>query len=131
MNDIKIPLELVSSFLSAAIIIAIFFMIFQYKQKLDVLKEFDKLKDMGDLSQEDRAVIKTNLFEYKEKLTKAEALLKLVYPIFITVVALLIFMFSLQEALIYLNVVIVTYIYLHVNRLHLRNFVKFLEDLNK
>lgn len=130
MNDIKIPLELISSFISVAVVFAIFLKIFQYKQKLDVLKEFDKLKDMDTLTSEDIEVIKQNKREYKEKLIRSEARLKLAYPIFITVVALLILILSLQEALIYLNVVIVVYIYLHIDRLHLRNFAKFLEELD-
>ena len=130
MNDIQIPLELLSSLISVLVVAAIFFKIFQYKQKLDVLKEFDKLKDMGNLTPEDHEEIKRNKQEYKDKLVRSEARLKLAYPIFITIAAVLILLLSLQEALIYLNVVIVVYIYLHVDRIHQRNFSKFLEELD-
>ncbi len=130
MDDKQIPLELISTGVSIFIVFAIFFKIFQYKQKLDVLKELDRLKDENQLTQKDTEFIKTNLKDYKEQYIQKEGLVRLMTPIFITIAAFTFLFFSFQEALIHLNILIVAYIYLQINRLHTRNFTKFLEELN-
>ncbi|MFY9074644.1 hypothetical protein CRU99_09115 [Malaciobacter mytili] len=130
MEDKQIPLELISTGVSIFIVFAIFFKIFQYKQKLDVLKELDRLKDENQLTQKDKDFIKTNLKDYKEQYLRKEGLVRLITPIFITIAAFLFLLFDFQETLIHLNILIVAYIYLQINRLHTRNFTKFLEELD-
>ncbi|AXH10994.1 hypothetical protein CP960_10740 [Malaciobacter halophilus] len=131
MNEIKLPLELISAGLSIIIVIAIFIKVFRYKQRLDVLKELDRRKDMSKLTQEDKNYIHSNLKEYNQKLEKVENLTRLLFPIFITIGAILFLFFSLEQTLIHLNVIIVAYIYLQIHRIHTRNYSKFLEDLDK
>ncbi|AXX88470.1 hypothetical protein [Malaciobacter marinus] len=131
MDEMKLPLELLSAGLSIIIVIAIFIKVFQYKQKLDVLKEMDRRKDMLKLTKEDKEYIDLNLKEYSEKLVKVEGLTRLLFPIFITIGAILFLLFSFEETLIHLNVIIVAYIYLQIHRIHTRNYTKFLEELSK
>ncbi|RYA22657.1 hypothetical protein CRU96_11955 [Malaciobacter halophilus] len=131
MDEMKLPLELLSAGLSIIIVIAIFIKVFQYKQKLDVLKEMDRRKDMFKLTKEDKQYIDLNLKEYSEKLVKVEGLTRLLFPIFITIGAILFLLFSFEETLIHLNVIIVAYIYLQIHRIHTRNYTKFLEELSK
>lgn len=86
---------------------------------------------MLKLTKEDKEYIDLNLKEYSEKLVKVEGLTRLLFPIFITIGAILFLLFSFEETLIHLNVIIVAYIYLQIHRIHTRNYTKFLEELSK
>lgn len=129
MTQQTFPLELVSNFISILILIALFYRYYQYKQKLDILKEFKVLKDQNKLTVEDKEFLQKNLDEYAVLHSKTEALIKFMYPIFIMAAAVLVLMFSFSTALIHLNIVIVIFIYMHVKRIHARNFVAFLEEV--
>lgn len=131
MPETQIPLELISNFLSIAILIALFFKYYQYKKKLEVLKGLDKLKRENNLTQEDKEFIKKNFKDYRQALQRDEERLKFVYPVFILIAGVLLAFLPFSEAMIHLNVVVVAYIFLHVNRIHTRNFVKFLQELNE
>ncbi|PLY04250.1 MAG: hypothetical protein C0625_17035 [Arcobacter sp.] len=129
MEDSKLPLELVSSFLSIVILISLLFKYYQYKKKLDVLKGLNELKEQKKLTQEDNEFIKKNYKDYKYSFARDEQRLKLIYPVFILIVGILLAFLPFQEAMIHLNVVVVAYIYLQVNKIHTRNFLTFLDEL--
>lgn len=131
MTESQIPLELISSFLSIIILIGLFFKYYQYKKKLEVLKGLAQIKEKNELTLEDNEFIKKNLKDYRQALQRDEERLKIFYPVFILIAGVLLAFLSFSEAMIHLNVVVVAYIFLHVNRLHTRNFVKFLEELNE
>ncbi len=127
----QIPLELISNFLSLIILIMIFVKYYQYKKKLEVLKKLDELKTSKKLTNEDKSFIKSNLEDYQILFAKDEQRLKLVYPVFILIAGILLAFLEFKEALIHLNVVIVAYILLQINKIHNKNFVSFLTELNK
>lgn len=129
MDNIKVPLELLSNFLSIVILIGIFYRYYQYKKKLDVLKGLDELKSKNQLSKEDVEFIETNYKDYTVALQKEEARIKLAYPIFILLAGILLAFLTFQEALIHINVIVVAYIYLQINKIHTRNFMNFLKEL--
>ncbi len=131
MENVQVPLELFSNFLSIIVLIFIFVKYYQYKKKLNVLKELNNLKENNDLTDEDKEFIKRNLKDYKIDFLKDEHRIKLAYPVFILVAGLLIAFLSFQETMIHLNVIIVVYIYMQISKLHNKNFVNFLEELNK
>ncbi len=127
----QFPLELVSNFISLVVVIAVFYRFYQYKQKLDVIKGLGELHEQNRLTSEDKEFIKTNFQEYSFKLQKQEALIKFVYPLFIMIAAGLLLIFSFSEAMIHLNVIVVIFIYLHIIRIHQKNFVSFLKELQE
>lgn len=131
MENIQIPLELLSNFLSIIILILIFIKYFQYKKKLEVLKGLDELKSNNQLTQEDKEFINDNLKDYKLALENSEAKLKFSYPLFILIAGVLLAFLTFQEAMIHLNVIIVVFIYMQISRIHNKNFVTFLQNLNK
>jgi len=131
MENSQLPLELISSFLSIVILIGLLFKYYQYKKKLDVLKGLNKLKEENKLTLDDKNFIKENYKDYKYLTTREEQRLKLIYPIFILIIGILVAFLPFQEALIHLNVVVVVYIYLQVTKIHTRNFLAFLDGLNK
>ena len=75
--------------------------------------------------------IKSNEREYSEKVIKTEANVKISQPILILIAGVLILTFSFQEALIHLNVVVVAFIFMQVDRIHKRNIYGFLNQLKK
>ncbi len=131
MEETQIPLELISNFLSVAILIAIFVKYYQYKKKLDVLKGLDDLKKEKKLTIEDKEFIKSNFKDYRRFLQREEERIKLTYPVFILITGVLLAFLDFQTAMIHLNVIVVAYIYLHISRIHTRNFVAFLQELSK
>ncbi len=128
--DFQIPLELISNLISVAILAALLFKYLQYKKKLEVLKGLDVLKQQKKLTLEDKEFIKKNLKYYRLAFETDEGRIKLSYPIFILIAGILFTFLSFQEAMIHLNLVVVAYIYLHVSKLHNRNFLNFLKELS-
>jgi len=128
--DFQIPLELISNLISVAILAALLFKYLQYKKKLEVLKGLDVLKQQKKLTLEDKEFIKKNLKDYRLAFETDEGRIKLSYPIFILIAGILFTFLSFQEAMIHLNLVVVAYIYLHVSKLHNRNFLNFLKELS-
>lgn len=128
--DFKVPLELISNLLSIGILIAIFFKYYQYKKKLDVLKSLNVLKEKKKLTPEDKDFISKNLKDYRKELINDENRIKLAYPILILAAGVLVAFLNFQEAMIHINVIVVAYIYMQVSKIHTRNFVSFLEQLD-
>lgn len=131
MEGENIPLELVSSFLSIVILIGLVLRYYQYKKKLTVLKGLSDLKEQRKLTKEDKEFLKSNYEDYQYSFKTEESRIKLAYPVFILIIGVFIAFFSFKEAMIHLNVVVVAYIYLQVNKIHTKNFLTLLKDLNK
>lgn len=131
MSESQIPLELISSFLSIVILIALLYKYFQYKKKLDVLKGLDELNKEKKLTNDDKEFIRKNFKDYRQLLHREEERLKITYPVFILIAGALIAFLTFQEAMIHFNVVVVAYIYLYISKIHTRNFVTLLQKLNK
>lgn len=124
------PLEIITALLSFTVLGAIILKYFEYKKILNVLKELSKLKDSKKLSAEDREYISTNLKEYKAKLEYRTSFNKLMYPLFIIVVAAFVLLFTFQEAITHSNIVVVSFVYITIIKIHTNNIVSFLEELN-
>ena len=129
MEDIKVPLELVSVFLSIVVVIAMGYKFYQYKQNMDILKTLEQMKINKKLAIEDKDFVSKNIQDYKTELMKSEAITKLVYPVFITIAATLLYFLTVSEAMIHFNVVVVVFLFLHLNKLHTKNLLIFLEKL--
>lgn len=127
----QIPLELISNFISMIILIMIFVKYYQYKQKLNVLKGLDDLKNKKKLTAEDKSFISSNLKDYQILFARDEQRVKLAYPIFILVAGIVLAFLEFKEAMIHLNVIVVAFIFMQVNKIHNRNFVNLLTELNK
>ena len=129
MQESQIPLELVSNFISLIVVGAIFYRFIQYKKKMDIIKQLDVLKQNKELTTKDEQFIEDNYQEYGIKHQKQQALIKFIYPTLILVTGCLFFMFDTTAALIHLNIIVVTFLYLHIIRIHYRNYFNLLADL--
>ena len=125
------PIELISNVASIAIILVMLSRYLSYKKQLDVIKGLGSLQEEGQLTNEDIDFIKSNESEYKEKVAKTEANVKISQPILILIAGVLILTFNFQEALIHLNVIVVAFIFMQVDRIHKRNLYGFLNQLKK
>ncbi len=127
----QIPLQLLSNFASIIIIGVLFYRYLQYKKNMDVIKGLEKLKVTDTLSEDDKIFIKNNEDEYKLKLIKTEGLIKFAKPLFILIVGLIFIAFPFAEALIHLNVVVVAFIFMQIDKLHKTNIYGLLYKLKK
>lgn len=130
MNS-QFPFEIISNIASVIILISLFLKYNQYKKKLEVLKNLNELKEKRQLTVQDKEFIEKNYKDYKNLLEKNEERLKVVYPIFILIAGILLAFLPLQIAFIHLNVIVVLYIFMHVTKLHNKNFVTFLKGLRE
>jgi hypothetical protein len=123
------PLEIISNVASLIVVVGIIYKFFQYKKKMDVIHKLIALKEKNKLTQEDKEFIQVNRLEYEIQLQKDNALIKFAYPFFILLIGILMVTFSTTEALIHINIVVVTFIYLYVGKIHTQNFIKVLKTL--
>ena len=127
----QIPLQLISNFASIVILGILFYRYLQYKKNMDVIQGLEKLKITNELSDEDKVFISENENEYKLKLIKTEGLIKFAKPLFILIVGLIFISFPFAEALIHLNVVVVAFIFMQVDKIHKTNIYGLLFKLKK
>jgi hypothetical protein len=130
MNEASsFPLEIISNVFSLIILVGIIYKFFQYKKKMDVIQGLIQLKETNKLNEDDKEFVQTNLRYYEIQLQKDQALIKFAYPFFILVIGILMITFSTAEALIHINIVVVTFIYLYINKIHTQNFIKLLKTI--
>ena len=127
----QIPLELLSNFLSIVIIAFMFYRYTQYKKKIDVINKLVELKKEDKLSDDDKKFIEENEYEYRDILAKTLGNFKLSKPVFILIVGVIFIFFPLQQALIHLNVVVVAFIFMMLDKTHKGNLYKLLYELKK
>lgn len=123
------PLEIISNVASLIVVAGIIYKFFQYKKKMDVIHKLIALKEKNKLTQEDKEFIQVNRLDYEIQLQKDNVLIKFAYPFFILLIGILMVTFSTTEALIHINIVVVTFIYLYVGKIHTQNFIKLLKTL--
>jgi hypothetical protein len=123
------PLEIISNVASLIVVAGIIYKFFQYKKKMEVIHELIALKDKNKLTADDKVFIRINKIDYEIQLQKDNALIKFAYPFFILLIGILMVTFSMTEALIHINIVVVTFIYLYVGKIHTQNFIKLLKTL--
>lgn len=125
------PLEIISNVASLIVVIGIIYKFLQYKKKMEVIQGLVDLKENKKLTPEDKEFIRINKIDYEIQLQKDNALIKFAYPFFILIIGVLMITFSTAEALIHINIVVVTFIYLYVGKIHSQNFIRLLKNLEE
>ena len=116
----------------ASIIIVVFLVIsfLRHKKRIGVIQKLDELKKDNQLTAEDISYIKENLVEYKGKAEKAQAFVKLLNPLFILIVGALFILLPISDAMIHLNVVVVAFIFVQLDKINKQNTHSLLKELN-
>ncbi len=125
----NIPLQLISNILSIIVIGLIIARFISYKKKIAVIDGLFQLEEERKLSQKDKEFITTSIEEYEILNIKQKAFNKLMYPAFILVAGIFFIFFEFEEAMIHMNILVVTYIYLYIKTIHYKNFIELLKKI--
>ena len=127
----EIPLEIISNILSIILVGILIFNYLKHKKRIEVIQKLDELKNENQLTTDDISFIIANKKEYKEKSEKADAFAKLLTPVFILIVGVLFIYLPLSEAMIHLNVFVVTFILIQLDKINKKNTFILLKGLRK
>ena len=127
----EIPLEIISNILSIILVGILIFNYLKHKKRIAVIQKLDGLKNENQLTTDDISYIIENKKEYKEKSEKADAFAKLLTPVFILIVGVLFIYLPLSEAMIHLNVFVVTFILIQLDKINKKNTFILLKGLKK
>ena len=127
----NLPIQFASNFISIILVGVLIYTFLKHKKRMDVITKLDELKDQNLLTQEDLSYISENEKEYKEKSEKADALAKLLMPVFILIVGVLFVYLPTSEAMIHLNAFVVAFILVQLNKINKKNTYTLLKDLKK
>jgi hypothetical protein len=127
----EIPLEIISNILSIILVGILIFNYLKHKKRIEVIQKLDELKNENQLTIDDISYIIENKKEYKEKSEKADAFAKLLTPVFILIVGVLFIYLPLSEAMIHLNVFVVTFILIQLDKINKKNTFILLKGLRK
>lgn len=127
----EIPLEIISNILSIILVGILIFNYLKHKKRIEVIQKLDGLKNENQLTTDDISYIIENKKEYKEKSEKADAFAKLLTPVFILIVGVLFIYLPLSEAMIHLNVFVVTFILIQLDKINKKNTFILLKRLKK
>ena len=127
----NLPIQFASNFLSIILVGVLIYTFLKHKKRMDVITKLDELKDQNLLTQEDLSYISENEKEYKKKSEKADALAKLLMPVFILIVGVLFVYLPTSEAMIHLNAFVVAFILVQLNKINKKNTYTLLKDLKK
>jgi hypothetical protein len=127
----EIPLEIISNILSIILVGILIFNYLKHKKRIEVIQKLDELKNENQLTTDDISYIIENKKEYKEKSEKADAFAKLLTPVFILIVGVLFIYLPLSEAMIHLNVFVVTFILIQLDKINKKNTFILLKGLRK
>ena len=127
----EIPLEIISNILSIILVGILIFNYLKHKKRIEVIQKLDGLKNENQLTTDDISYIIENKKEYKEKSEKADAFAKLLTPVFILIVGVLFIYLPLSEAMIHLNVFVVAFILIQLDKINKKNTLILLKELRK
>lgn len=127
----QIPFEFVSNILSIILVGVLIFNYLKHTKRIKVIQKLDELKDENQLTQDDILYINENEKEYKGKFEKADALAKLLNPVFILVLGILFIYLPATEAMIHLNVFVVAFILVQLDKINKKNTYSMLKELKK
>lgn len=123
-------IQFASNIASIIIVVILVISFLKHKKRIDVIQKLDTLKSENQLTQEDISYIKENLKEYKEKAQKTEAFVKILNPLFILAVGALFLLLPTSDAMIHLNVVVVSFIFVQLDKINKQNTYSLLKELN-
>ena len=129
LNDI--PLEFISNILSIVLVAILIFKYLKHKKVIDVIKKLDDLKNENNLNNDDLAYITQNQNEFKVLSEKADALAKFLNPLFILLVGVLFIYLPISDAMIHLNVIVVAFILIQLDKINKKNTLTLLKGLSE
>mgnify|MGYP000069989236 CR=1 FL=1 len=127
MSDSMIPLELFTTGSSLIVVGLILYTLFSYKKKIDFVQHLLKEKKDGHFTAQDEEFVKFTFNQSSHLRDKIAKLLKTLYPVFILVAGVFFAFFDFKEALTHANIVVVTFLYLHILKVNVTSYINQLD----
>ena len=124
-------MQFISNILSIVLVAILIFKYLKHKKVIDVIKKLDDLKNENNLNNDDLAYITQNQNEFKVLSEKADALAKFLNPLFILLVGVLFIYLPLSDAMIHLNVIVVAFILIQLDKINKKNTLTLLKGLSE
>ena len=126
-----IPLEIISNIASIILVVILVFRYLKHKKTIDIIEKFDTLKNANELTEEDLSYIKQQELEFKPKSEKADAFAKFLNPVFILIVGVLFIYLPVSDAMLHLNIIVVAFIFVQLDKINKKNTLTLLKGLRK
>lgn len=126
-----IPLEIISNIASIILVVFLVLRYLKHKKVIETIKKLDTLKNENNLNSEDLSFIDKSIKEFKQKSEKADALAKFLNPVFILIVGILFIYLPLGDAMLHLNVIVVAFIFVQLDKINMKNTLVLFQALKK
>ena len=123
MAEQTIPLELLTTGSSVLVVVLILYTLFTYKKKISFIQHLITEKENGNYTSEDEEFIKIKYNEASYLREKILKLSKTIYPVFILIAGVFFAFFDLKEAFTHINIVVVTFLYLHILKTNVTSYI--------
>jgi len=131
MSESSVPLELFTTGSSLVVVCLILYTLFTYKKKISFIQHLISEKENGKFTSEDKEFIKITFNEASHLRDKISKLLKTLYPVFILVAGVFFAFFDFKEAFTHINIVVVTFLYLHILKINVTSYINQMDMLAK
>lgn len=129
MQESAVPLELLTTGSSVIIVLLIIYTVFTYKKKISFVQHLIKEKEKGNFTSEDKEFIDISFNQASHLRNKIEKLSKTIYPLFILIAGIFFAFYDFKEALIHINVVVVTFLYLQILKTNVKSYISLMDKL--
>lgn len=126
---VQIYFQILSNLISIILVILLLVTYIKYKKSINKIQNLSTLKSQKKLTNDDLIYIDENYKFYEEKSEKADALSKITNPIFIFATGILFLYLPFSDAMIHLNVVVVAFIYVQLDKTNKKNTLILLSEL--
>jgi len=131
MSESAVPLELFTTGSSLIVVCLILYTLFTYKKKISFIQHLISEKENGKFTTQDQEFIKSAYNEASHLKVKIAKLLKTLYPIFILAAGVFLAFFDFKEAFTHINIVVVTFLYLHILKINVTSYINQMDLLTK
>lgn len=129
MQESSVPLELLTTGSSVIIVLLIIYTVFTYKKKISFIQHLIKEKENGNFTSQDKEFIDINFNQASQLRDKILKLNKTIYPVFILIAGVFFAFYDIKEALIHINVVVVTFLYLQILKTNVNSYISQMNQL--
>ena len=131
MSESSIPLELFTTGTSVLVVILIIYTLLTYKKKISFIQHLISEKENGKFTAQDEEFVKIAFNDASHLRDKIAKLLKTLYPVLILVAGVFLAFFDFKEAFTHMNIVVVTFLYLHVLKINVTSYITQMDLLAK
>jgi len=131
MSESSIPLELFTTGSSVIVVCLILYTLITYKKKIAFIHHLIDEKEKGKYTSDDMEFIKVTYNAASHLRDKIAKLLKTLYPVFILLAGVFLAFFDFKEAFTHINIVVVTFLYLHILKINVTSYIGQMDLLAK